>query len=182
MYILLLCILIIFTFYNLVTFKNISDLSHYVYDATKHKIIGPKNEIIDNLWIGDHYSSIDKDFFKENNIKTVINCTKNLDFIDLHVNKYRLPINDDRSDESNKGMIEYFNKYYNIIDNELSKGNGVLVHCHAGCQRSATLIALYLMKKNNINFNEAKKIIRSKRFFAFFPSVNFKPIFENLDI
>ena len=142
------------------------------------EIIGSYNEIIPNLWIGDHYASMNKEFLLKNNISTIINCTKNFNFIELDgINKYRIPINDDRSDESNEKMLEYFDKYYKIIDNSLLNNNGILIHCHAGCQRSATLIALYLMKKNHINFEEAKHIIRSKRYFALFPNVNFHKIF-----
>ena len=92
-------------------------------------------------------------------------------------------MNDDRKKISDKKMIELFPTVYDIIDNNLKNNNGVLIHCKAGTQRSATRIALYLMKKNNKNFEEIKNLIRSKRNIVFRPYINFiKPIkyFENL--
>jgi protein-tyrosine phosphatase len=147
------------------------------YKFSKHKLVGSYNEITSNLWIGDCYSALNSNFLENNNIKLIINCSKNLKFNDFkHIKKLRIPINDDRSNESNIKMIKYFNKYYHIIDNFLKANKGVLIHCRMGCQRSATLVALYLMKKKNINFKQAKQIIRSKRYYAFFPLVNFHKI------
>ena len=37
------------------------------------------------------------------------------------------------------------------IDEYISKGMNVLVHCHAGMQRSATMVAVYLMVKYGCN-------------------------------
>ena len=170
---LLFLLLIVFILF----FSSLSKVFRNLYDLTKYQIIGSYNEIIPNLWIGDYHSSINHNFLLENNIKTVINCSKNLKFVEFkNLNKLRIPIDDNRSNESNKKMLEYFEKFYDIIDQSLKNNEGVLVHCRMGCQRSATLIALYLMKKNNINFKQARKIIRSKRYYALYPFINFHKI------
>ena len=52
---------------------------------------------------------------------------------------------------------------YSLIDNKLSNNQSVLIHCRAGMQRSAALLALYLMKKNKYSFDKAKSIIKKER-------------------
>ena len=44
----------------------------------------------------------------------------------------------------------------------MSKGT-VLVHWYAGVSRSATLMIAYLMKTNNMTFNDAHKYVKLKR-------------------
>lgn len=154
-------------------------IGYYFYNKlSTHNIISSQNEIIKNLWIGDYKSALNKEFLIKNNIKLIINCSKKLDFTDLeNIIKIRLSMNDDRKEISDQKMIELFPTVYDIIDNNLKNNNGVLVHCKAGMQRSATIVALYLMKKNNMNFEEVKKIIRNKRNIVFRPYINFiKPI------
>ena len=100
----------------------------------------------------------------------------------VFLQKYRIPIHDNLSKESNIGLIKYFDEAYNIIDKELKNNNGVLIHCRAGVQRSATLTALYLMKKRGIKSEEAKKYIKSKRCIAFFYQANFQPVLNYYDV
>ena len=159
-------------------------IGYYFYNKlSTHNIIPSQNEIITNLWVGDYKSALNKEFLIKNNIKLIINCSKILDFTDLdNITKIRLSINDDRKQSSNQKMIELFPNVYNTIDNNLSNNKGVLVHCKAGMQRSATIVALYLMKKFNMNFDKVKQIIRNKRQIVFRPFTNFiEPIlyFQN---
>ena len=132
------------------------------------------NEIIDNLWVGNVRSALDKEFIENNNIKLIVNLSKDIGFIDIDgITKVRVPIHDNLSRESDEGMIENFDNAYNIIDKTLGEGDGVLIHCWAGMQRSASLCALYLMKKNRKSFAEVKGQIRNKRSICFTPGVNF---------
>lgn len=49
-----------------------------------------------------------------------------------------------------------------LLANGNSRGppNKVLVHCHAGISRSATIVAAYLMIKRNMTAQEAIRLIR----------------------
>lgn len=141
-----------------------------------------QNEIINNLWIGNYKSAFDIDFIKDNNICLIINLSKTIEFNSLkNIYKYRIPINDNLSEESNQGMINHFDKSYYLIDKYLKKNKGVLIHCRAGVQRSATLTALYLMKRYNIKSKEAMKIIKLKRNVAFYIQPNFQSVFNHFD-
>jgi protein-tyrosine phosphatase len=57
----------------------------------------------------------------------------------------------------------------------------VVVHCRAGQQRSAAVMAAYLMRKG-MGLEQAIKYIKSRKPDAFYWNVNFMPalkIFEN---
>ena len=148
------------------------------------KLITPDsyNKIIGNIWIGDKKSAFNEKFLKDKNIKLIINVTKVVDFIDNDdVIKYRIPIMDEKKKEYHDIMINHFNEVYDLIEEYASNNKGILIHCVSGSQRSPTLLALYLMKKNRITSKKAKKIIRKKRKIAFFLCRNFQPVLNYFD-
>ena len=57
---------------------------------------------------------------------------------------------------------------------EMKAGHPILVHCHAGMQRSAALVAMYLIANRGLNADQAMKYVRDRRSVAFFPMANFK--------
>ena len=50
----------------------------------------------------------------------------------------------------------------------------MLVHCAAGMQRSAAVVAMYLIATQNATADQAMAFIRSKREIAFVPEANFE--------
>jgi dual specificity phosphatase 12 len=44
-------------------------------------------------------------------------------------------------------ISQYFDRAFDFIDRELSSGGRVLVYCHEGGSRSATIVAMYLQRK-----------------------------------
>lgn len=61
---------------------------------------------------------------------------------------------------ANKPMIEVS---YHILDHVLNSRQNILVHCMAGVSRSASMIIYYLMRKYNMSFEDAYKLVKSKR-------------------
>ena len=59
-------------------------------------------EIIPGLWLGDKNIALNKDFYKDNSIDIVINCSKDLPFINLDIEKVRLKIHDNLEKEEKR--------------------------------------------------------------------------------
>ncbi len=130
--------------------------------------------ITNNIFIGNRESSMDDYFLKKNDIKLIINCTKNLEFNNnFRGEKIRIPIDDNRIFK-NYDILDYLD-VLDIIDKY--KNKNILIHCQAGSQRSATIILLYMIKKLNVPYQIAKEIIIQKRPICFFPLNNFSHIF-----
>jgi len=138
----------------------------------------PANLIIPGLWLGNIQASQDKLFIEGNNIGTIFNCTKNIPFITIpgrSLHLYRVPVDDNLQLDEIRNMelwspeivVKLMNEYNN-------RGNrSILVHCHAGMQRSAAVVAMFLIAKYRCSPNEAIQYIRSKRSIAFMPGTNF---------
>jgi len=138
------------------------------------------HEIIDNLWLGDINSARDAVFIKTQNISLVVNCTMRHcipTFYDsMGVSSIRLPIYD--SDEKSNMKVFVKHKKYLIeqIHNFLIAKRPVLIHCRHGIQRSATLVAFYIISKFNVKPQQAITIIKSKRPISFGLTPTFKDI------
>jgi protein-tyrosine phosphatase len=134
----------------------------------------PAKEIIPNLWIGSKGDSARASFFKKHNIRLVVNATANLPFkAPADVARYRIPVDD--SPRENDTMLRHFPTVVPMIDDVLRHGHGVLVHCHAGMQRSAATVAAYLMWKRGLTADEALEAINSKKHETFWPVATFEP-------
>jgi dual specificity phosphatase 12 len=133
--------------------------------------------ILPNLYIGNKSSSQDLNFIKEHNIDLIINCSKNLKFIELNnIKKIRIPIDDNRILKNND-ILEYL-ECLDTIEKFRKEKKSVLVHCHVGSQRSATILLLYLIKKLGYSYEQGLNLIKLKRPICFFPFNNFDHVFE----
>jgi protein tyrosine/serine phosphatase len=148
------------------------------------------DEVIDGLWIGNQASSSDIGFLKRHDIKTIINCSSHIPFID-HSKHKRVAVRISVSDPGPFKPIEHPDvaRMYRsmpdaveIIRQSLAKG-GVLVHCHAGKQRSAAVIVAYLLHHHFTDgecsqeaYDRAVKYLREKRPQVFYKGwhVNFQ--------
>lgn len=57
----------------------------------------------------------------------------------------------------------HFDDTYDFIERARNGKKNVLVHCHAGVSRSATILCAYLMRKEGYSMNEALTLMKSKR-------------------
>ena len=127
------------------------------------------NEVITNLFVGNENAS----YIYGNEFDTIINCTKIVSFPKNCKTCIRLAV-DDSPDEAEKlyNLIKA-EKVLETINNSLDNNKTVLVHCHAGMQRSCAVVACYLVKYNNMSINNAIKLIKDKRHIAFLNNINF---------
>jgi len=146
-------------------------------------IIDKYNKILDNLYIGNYQSAIDMNFIKEKNIKLIINCTKTYEYsLPKDIQTIRLNITDFNSPENNIIIASSIDKILELISIYIESDEGVLVHCHMGQQRSAMVVACYLMKYNKMSLNKAINKIKLKRKLAFLPDATFLDFLKYYEI
>jgi protein-tyrosine phosphatase len=140
------------------------------------------NRITNQIWLGNYVDSSNETFIKNQNIKVIVNCSRDLPF---YFNKnevpfrYRIPVDDDRQDNSIQVMFLYLSKIVELIKRHVSRGENIYIHCHAGMQRSACVMAAYLMAVRGFSPAEAIQYIKRLRPIAFTPFVNFQKSLDN---
>jgi len=127
--------------------------------------------ILDRLYLSDF-----EDALNAPGGMFIVNCTRDLPMVGRGI---RLPVDDDRSPRAMRGMREYLPRVISAIDSVRTSGGNVLVHCHAGMQRSPAVIAAYLMHTQGMGRDEAIQFIRNRKPDAFLTGVNFYPVLKN---
>lgn len=109
--------------------------------------------VIPGLWLGNHRAAHDVRFLKENAIDVIVNCTPDIPFAcDIvneanlhHLEYFRIPVSDSRQETDIVLMEQYLRVVVPyLVQQHQTFGKNVLVHCHAGKQRSAIVVAAYL--------------------------------------
>lgn len=161
----------------------------YKHSPIKRGIIVVKNEdkphtnfdkIMSKLYLGNIKASKDSEFFKNKKIKAVLNCSKDIPntFCNSKDIEYmRIPIDDSLKEVDFEkaytfmpAAVEFI--YKNVI---LEKKN-IFIHCYAGRQRSAIMVAAFLVAKMDMKPLDAVKFIIDHRpeAFHFGMSLNFE--------
>lgn len=66
-------------------------------------------------------------------------------------------------DSNNEDIAVWFNQAISFIERFRSENGKVLVHCHAGVSRSATICMAYLMATRKLRMEEAYEYVKKKR-------------------
>lgn len=135
------------------------------------KTLAKYNKILPKLYVGNCEAAEDKNFFKEKNIKAVLNCTKDVEnkfASNRDIEYMRIPVNDNLRESDFKMLYKFFPVIVEFIHKQIIiQGNTLLVHCIAGRQRSIAAVTAYLMKYHGLNPHDACKFILEKRPEAF---------------
>lgn len=131
-------------------------------------------EILPRLYLSNYHDALKKTPSRA----FVVNCTKDLAF----VNDYgvRVPIDDDQSQDAMYGLLNSIPSVVESINGVLGNGGKVVIHCWAGQQRSAAMMAVYLMTKG-WSLDRAIKYIKNRKPDAFLHNVNFMPALKMFD-
>ena len=131
-------------------------------------------EIYPGLWLGDIHCATDVAFLKEKGITCVINCTASLPFTQSKQvkHRYRVPVKDNLQADQIYLMYTLLDKAVKLIVNHLPTDT-ILVHCHAGRQRSVSVIIAFFMKCADMTKDDALTCVKSKRHVAGIPAFNF---------
>tara|TARA_Y100000817_G_C16378144_1_gene333479 strand:+ start:103 stop:516 length:414 start_codon:yes stop_codon:yes gene_type:complete len=120
-------------------------------------------ELLSGIWIADINSAYDEQFYKDNLINIVINCTKDQPFLNLpNIQKLRIPLS--HIMEPNTDLYLLKNNIHKIINYIYEKNelNNILIFCYNGLSISPLIIALYMIKYGNISKDHIRDILRSK--------------------
>ena len=139
------------------------------------------DEIISNLYLGGVKALVNTSNTSPK-FSLIVNLIKQTYMSDNTVpecNKFiRLPVNDS-PDECDKLLsLIYETQVLEHIHASLQENEPVLVHCFMGIQRSASLVACYLIKYYNMSPDDSIKYIKTKRPIAFFGGANFVNMIE----
>lgn len=129
------------------------------------------SEIVPSLWLGGAGEAREL----SPGMAMVVNCTDDQPFWNPAARNFRLSVRD-------TGEVQESVKLYNMLSDDvlfetieatLNAGQHVLVHCRAGQQRSAAVVACYLVWKAGVDPFHAMSMVRAKRPEAFFGGANF---------
>ncbi|KAK3895325.1 hypothetical protein Pcinc_000954 [Petrolisthes cinctipes] len=124
------------------------------------------DKIEDGLYLGNYDAACDLKTLKELHISHILTVANrplptsitSLQGISTHFIK--------AFDLADSDLLSHFQEALDFIEDGLRKGK-VLVHCHWGISRSATLVTAYVMKKYTLTLEEALARVKSKRHVAF---------------
>jgi dual specificity phosphatase 12 len=149
----------------------------------QHAQTNSAHEIVPRLWLGNKDAAADTEWLKSHGITVVFNCTKTLPFAsNIELRKYRVPVDDNLEPVEIQHMYEWAAETEAKLVREYKAGRTILVHCHAGMQRSAAVVAMFLMSMFGMTADEAMSYIRAKRQIAFFPSANFEQALRRWEV
>lgn len=129
--------------------------------------------VVDNLYLGNIHDA----YAHPDDVDVIINCTKDIPFFTSCLKRracIRIPVDDDLQAESMDIMYAHLSDAVTTIRSCLRTGNKVLVHCYAGQQRSAAVIAAYLMKTYDLSLKDTVTYMRTRKRDAFLYGVNFE--------
>lgn len=116
------------------------------------------SEIIPGLFISDFATAMNQELTKQKNIQAVINVS-GIEY-KYHTEYYLYHAIDDTLSAD---LTPGFNSIYDFIDLHLTERRNVLVHCYAGISRSVSYVIYYLMRKNDLSYDDAYEIVGKKR-------------------
>lgn len=158
------------------------------------------DEVFPGIWVGNQAAAANCQFINSQGFTMIVNCTSHLPNYhekcgNAHKNPYmtylRIPVGDPGPPETpgwrGERDVEVMYRMMPIVCRrileERKRGGKVLVHCHAGMQRSAGLVAGYIMRyccdprwDQAKRYRVAVQVLVKNRPAAFFggSSVNFR--------
>lgn len=131
------------------------------------------DEIIPGVWISRWQPALNEKWLTEHGIKAVFNCTKQIQFHSSVPYQYRVPVDDNLQPAEINNMEAWAPEIAYKILREYKAGHPLVIHCHAGMQRSTTACAFFLMVLTGKPLIHVMRHIKVMRPVAFEPSANF---------
>ncbi|XP_029366694.1 dual specificity protein phosphatase 26-like [Echeneis naucrates] len=132
---------------------------------TGKAIISHADEVWPRLYVGDQHSAENTADLSRHRITHILNAahSKRRGQPDIYQSMKITYMGVEAHDSCNFDMSVNFQSAADFIHSALSRGGIVLVHCHVGVSRSATLVLAYLMLKQNLTLVEAICAVKENR-------------------
>ncbi|XP_076859360.1 dual specificity protein phosphatase 26-like [Brachyhypopomus gauderio] len=122
------------------------------------------DEVWPRLYIGDMEMAENRTELRRRNFTHILNCAhssrRGAEFYDGMGISY---LGIEAHDSPAYDMSVNFNTAAEFIHNALRGGGKILVHCHVGVSRSATVVLAYLMLKHSMNLVQAVNTVKEGR-------------------
>ena len=121
-------------------------------------------EIISGIWIGDIDYALNKQFYINNNIDIVINCTHDQDFIELPTLKHKIkvPFTPDFPTKYNLHVInDYIEKLLEIMNKSIDNYN-IFIYSYQTDIIPLSIVSLFIVKYGGIKEDSIETIVKSK--------------------
>ena len=135
--------------------------------------------VLPSVWIGDANASANEAFFRNHNVRAVLNCTPSVPnhFCgNPEIEYMRIPVHDTLAKRDIKQLYDFFPVVCEFIHKiTVLQKQTILVNCRLARQRSAASVAAYLIKFHGLNPHEAMTYLLERKpdVFSFGKSVNF---------
>lgn len=94
----------------------------------------------------------------------------------------KVKVNDDLKAVSMTIMDKAIGSVVGSMRQAMELGLPVIVHCHAGRQRSAAVIAAYIMKYEGLNLDSTIRYMKTKKPDVFLHNINFLPVLKQFEL
>jgi len=119
------------------------------------------SKIAESLFLGSDTIARDQHILKENGVTHILNCAGTI-CPNYHPNEFiykKLYL----CDGSKEDITSLFYDVLEFIDGAISSGGKVFVHCHQGISRSSAMLILYLMWKDNMDYQSTHERVKAIR-------------------
>uniref|UniRef100_A0A7N8YKE7 Dual specificity protein phosphatase n=1 Tax=Mastacembelus armatus TaxID=205130 RepID=A0A7N8YKE7_9TELE len=132
---------------------------------TGKAILSHTDEVWPRLYIGDQHSAQNRADLSMHGITHILNAahSKYRGTPDMYENMKITYMGIEAHDSCDFDMSVNFQAAADFIHRALSSGGKVLVHCHVGVSRSATLVLAYLMLRQHLTLVEAICAVKDNR-------------------
>ncbi|AXS67768.1 ptp [Cryptophlebia peltastica nucleopolyhedrovirus] len=133
------------------------------------------NLIIDGIYLGEYALELNymRKFIHDNDITSVLSVFDSPPIENIAPNYLYVYCEDDENDENMESRLD---DMYEFLEKAVQRREKILVHCHAGISRSATVVIYYIMKTYRKSFKDAFNMVNEKR--SIWPNDHFKRILK----
>ncbi|XP_071502133.1 dual specificity protein phosphatase 1-B-like [Diadema antillarum] len=115
--------------------------------------------LLPHLYLGSNFHASRLSVLEEHGITAVLNVSRLPNYFPTCFRYMQIPVDD----STDADLLPWFEEATNFIESVQRNNGRVLVHCHAGISRSATICLAYLMKVRQIRLEEAFEFVSSVR-------------------